>query len=259
MKLKDTVHFQWYKHLFIFFILFVFLQASIKVTGADFLAVVTNSGQMSDFLSRFLKPEFSYLPTLMMPLVKTLQMSILGTFIGVIFAIPVSFLATTFVTQNLLVATIFRFFLGVIRTIPNLLLAALFVAILGVGEATGVIAIAVFTFGMVSQLIYQAIETIDYAPVEAAEAAGANKVQIAIWAIAPQILGQVISYSFYALEVNVRASAVLGYVGAGGIGVILNSSLALMKYERVSIIILTILVVVVVVGKISEVVRREVA
>lgn len=259
VKLKDTVHFQWYKHLFILLVLFILIQASIQITDADFREVVNNSNQMLDFLSRLLKPDFSYLPTLMMPLLKTLQMSIWGTFLGICFAIPFSFLATSTVTNNLLVATLFRFFLGVIRTIPTLLLAALFVAIFGVGEATGVIAIAVFTFGMVSQLIYQAIETIDYNPVEATEAVGANKIQVAIWAITPQILSQVISYSFYALEVNVRASTVLGYIGAGGIGVILNSSLALMKYERVSIILLTILLVVVVVGKISEVVRREVA
>ena len=64
-------------------------------------------------------------------------------------------------------------------------------------------------------------------------AKGTNKVQIAAWSIAPQILAQIASYTFYALEVNVRASTVLGYVGAGGIGVMLNSSLALLKYERV--------------------------
>ena len=106
--------------------------------------------------------------------------------------------------------------MGLIRTIPNLLLAALFVAIFGIGEATGVLTIAVFTFGMVSQLMFQAIETIDFGPIEAAAAVGASKLQIAVWSVAPQVISQFASYTFYAFEVNVRASTVLGYVGAGG-------------------------------------------
>lgn len=257
MQIKDTVHFNWYKHLFIVVILLACLQRSILLTGADFQAVFQNSDQMGIFLARFLKPDFGYLPNLLTPLLKTLQMSVFGTFLGVLFAVPVSFLATQVITKQRVLSYIIRFFLGVIRTIPNLLLAALFVAVFGIGEATGVLTIAVFTFGMVSQLVFQAIETIDFGPIEANEAVGANKMQVAIWSVAPQVINQIISYTFYAFEVNVRASTVLGYVGAGGIGVILNSSLALMRYDRVAIIILTIFVVVVIVDGLSEAVRRR--
>lgn len=257
MRLKETVHFNWYKHLLILLFLVMCFVTSTRLTSADFAMVFTNSSQMTAFLSRFVHPDFSYLPKLVEPMLKTLQMSLVGTAIGVILAIPVSFLATTVVTENRWLSTIFRFLLGLIRTIPNLLLAALFVAIFGIGEATGVLTIAVFTFGMVSQLMFQAIETIDFGPIEAAAAVGATKLQIAVWSIAPQVLSQFASYAFYAFEVNVRASTVLGYVGAGGIGVILNSSLALLNYERVSIIILTILITVALVDKLSERVRRS--
>lgn len=257
MKLQETVHFKWYKHLLILIVLVLCFQASVGLTSADFAMVFANSGQMTDFLSRLIHPDFSYLSKLVTPMVKTLQMSLVGTVIGVAFAIPISFLATTVVTENRWLSTIFRFLLGLVRTIPNLQLAALFVAIFGIGEATGVLTIAVFTFGMISQLMFQAIETIDYGPIEAAAAVGATKLQIAVWSIAPQVLSQFVSYMFYAFEVNVRASTVLGYVGAGGIGVILNSSLALLNYERVSIIILTILVTVALVDKLSERVRRS--
>ncbi|MBO0448102.1 phosphonate ABC transporter, permease protein PhnE [Enterococcus sp. MJM12] len=257
MQIKDTVHFNWYKHLFVIIVLLLCLQGSILLTDANFQAVFQNSNQMALFLARFLKPDFSYLPSLVTPLLKTLQMSVLGTFLGVLFAVQISFLATHVVTKQRLLSYIIRFFLGVIRTIPNLLLAALFVAIFGIGEATGVLTIAVFTFGMVSQLIFQAIETIDFGPIEANEAVGANKMQVAIWSVTPQVINQIISYTFYAFEVNVRASTVLGYVGAGGLGVILNSSLALMRYDRVSIIILTIFVVVAIVDGLSEAVRRR--
>lgn len=257
MRLKETVHFNWYKHLLILLFLVLCFVTSARLTSADFAMVFTNSSQMTAFLSRFVHPDFSYLPKLVEPMLKTLQMSLVGTVIGVVLAVPISFLATTVVTENRWLSTIFRFLLGLIRTIPNLLLAALFVAIFGIGEATGVLTIAVFTFGMVSQLMFQAIETIDFGPIEAAAAVGATKLQIAVWSIAPQVLSQFASYAFYAFEVNVRASTVLGYVGAGGIGVILNSSLALLNYERVSIIILTILITVALVDKLSERVRRS--
>lgn len=259
VKIKETVHFNWHKNVITLIVLALLFHFSVVVTEADFQMVFTNSDQIVVFLSRLMKPDFGYFPKLISLLIKTLQMSLLGTFIGVLVAIPVSFLATPIVTGNKIISTIFRFILGVVRTIPTLLLAALLVAIFGIGEATGVMTIAIFTFGMVSQLMFQAIETIDFEPIEAQLAVGATRTQMAVWAIAPQIFSQFASYSFYAFEVNVRASTVLGYVGAGGIGVILNSSLALMTYERVSIIILTILVTVAIVDKISEKVRRSLA
>ena len=259
MKLKDTIHYNWYKHLFVVFLLLVCVFGSAALTEADFSEVFENADQIGIFMGRLAHPDFSYIPDILDPMVKTLKMSVVGTVIGVLFAVPFAFLATTTVTRNPVVTGIIRFFLDIIRTIPNLLLAALLVAVIGIGEATGVLTIAVFTFGMVSQLIYEAIETIDEGPIEAAESVGANKVQIAAWSIAPQILAQIASYTFYALEVNVRASTVLGYVGAGGIGVMLNSSLALLKYERVSVIILTILIVVAIVDALSEMIRRRLA
>ena len=173
-------------------------------------------------------------------------------------AIPFSILATTVATKNPYITNVVRLFLNIIRTIPNLLLAALLVAIIGIGEVTGIISIAIFTFGMLSQLIYESIETIDFEPIEAAESIGANRLQIAIWSILPQILNTLIGYFFYAFEINVRASTVLGYVGAGGIGVALNTALGLFKYDRVSIIIISIFVVVLIVDTISNEIQRRV-
>ena len=259
MKLKDTIHFNWYKHLFIVLVIGLCVTASAAVTEADILDVLGNLEQMSGFLSRFLRPDFAYIPKLIGPMISTLQMSVTGTALGVLFAVPVAFLGTTVVTGNRLVTSAIRFFLDIVRTIPNLLLAALMVAIVGIGEFTGVMTIAVVTFGLVSQLVYEAIEAIDEGPIEAAVSVGANKVQVAFWSVAPQIMSQVAGYTFYALEVNVRASAVLGYVGAGGIGIILNSSLALLQYDRVSVIILLILAVVAAVDGLSEAIRRRLA
>jgi len=259
MKIKDTVHFQWYKSLFVVFIIAVCFLASAHVTDASFSSVFGNFDQMIAFLEKLAHPDFSYIPMLLSPMVKTLKMSALGTFVGIMFAIPFAFLATTVVTKNKIITNIIRLFLNIIRTIPNLLLAAVLVAVIGIGEATGIITIAIFTFGMVSQLVYEAIETIDLAPIEAAESVGANKLQVAVWSVWPQIMNSVASYFFYAFELNVRASTVLGYVGAGGIGVTLSASLGLFRYDRVSIIIILIFIVVLVVDALSEMIRRRLA
>lgn len=152
MKIKDTVHFEWYKHLFIALLLLAFLYASIVSTDAEFRALAGNIGQVGVFLKKLAHPQFSYLPKLVDPMVKTLKMSALGTALGILLAIPFAFLATTVVTDNRIITGVCRFFLNVIRTIPNLLLASLLVAIVGIGEATGVLTIAIFTFGMASQL-----------------------------------------------------------------------------------------------------------
>lgn len=257
MKLKDTVHYDWYKKVFLLLFLALAVWMASSVTGANVLDVLQNTDQMTAFFRRFLRPDFSYIPQLLAPLLSTLQMSLTGTVLGVAVALPVSFLATTVVTDNRIVTGIFRFFLSIVRTIPTLLLAALLVAIFGIGEATGVLTIAIFTFGMVSQLLYEAIENSDAEPIEAMTAVGANRIKVIFWAIVPQILVYIASYSLYAFEVNVRASIVLGYVGAGGVGVLLNSALSLMRYDRVSIIVLTILVVILVIDKVSEHVRER--
>lgn len=255
MKIKDTVHFQWYKSFFIVFIIVICFIGSSILTDASFVDAISNLDQAGLFMKELSNPDFSYFPKLIDPMIKTLKMSALGSLIGVIFAIPVSFLATTIFTKNEIVTQFFRLILNVIRTIPNLLLAALLVAIIGIGDATGVITIAIFTFGMVSQLIYEAIETIDLAPIESCESVGANKLQVAIWAIWPQIMLNVLSYFFYAFEINVRASVVLGYVGAGGIGVTLSNALGLFRYDRASLIIITIFVVVLIIDNLSEYIR----
>lgn len=230
---------------------------SISLTGADFSDVFNNMDQFTNFLAKFLRPDFSYIPNLVAPMLATIRMSVAGTFLGFVLALPFSFLATNLVTHNLVVTAIVRFFLNIIRTIPNLLLAALVVAIAGIGELSGVITIAVFTFGMLSQLFYESIEAVDHGPIEANVAVGASQMQVVFWSILPQILSHLASYILYAFEVNIRASAVLGYAGAGGVGVILSSSLALLRHDRVSVVILFILLVVAIVDKISEKIRTE--
>lgn len=257
--IAQSVHYQWYKHFFTIVLIVLVLYTSMHVSETNFTELLANTDQMGAFLQKLIHPDFSYVPSLIDPLIRTFQMSVQATTVGVLLAIPLAFLATTVATQNGIVSGIVRFLLNVIRTIPNTLLAAILVSMIGIGEGTGTLTLTIFTAGMVSQLLYEAIETIDRLPLEAAESVGANKLKTAVWAIWPQIIRPVLSYSFYALEVNIRSSTVLGYVGAGGIGIILNSSLALFKYDRVSIILIAIFLMVVLVDALSEYFRRKLA
>lgn len=86
MKIKDTIHFLWYKKLFILFIIFICIESSIAVTGADFTEILTNFSQMGRFLQQFFPPDFSFLPKIITPLIKTLEISFLGTILGFLLA-----------------------------------------------------------------------------------------------------------------------------------------------------------------------------
>jgi phosphonate transport system permease protein len=131
------------------------------------------------------------------------------------------------------------------------MLAALFVAVVGIGPVAGIFALTIFTFGMVSKLFYEAIETIDPGPLEALRAAGGNRIEIIRFAVFPQIANYFVSYVLYAFEINVRASTVLGYMGAGGIGVYLQQALSMFRYDRVGVIVLVIFVVVLAIDYVS--------
>ncbi|MGY4105557.1 phosphonate ABC transporter, permease protein PhnE [Ignavigranum ruoffiae] len=258
MRLKDTIHDRLGLQLLNFVGLLIILYYSQRNLAADWREVLDNRQQFQLFLSSFMNPDWAYFPKLIDPVIDTLAMAVVGTFLGSILAIPIAFLATPMVSQMLALSVIIRSIFAVIRTIPNLLLAALFVAIIGIGPATGVFTITVFTFGMVSQLIYGSIETLDARTLEADQAVGASRMQIACNSVWPQVEHDIYSYCLYAFEVNIRASAILGYVGAGGLGVVLQTNLGFFKYDRVSLIILVVLLIVLLTDGLSYYLRKEV-
>lgn len=257
MKIKDTIHRGLGLKLGILGIFLVILWYTSQLAEVDLGYLAGNTDQMLIVLERLLSPDWGYLDRILPALIETLQMAITGTFIGVVLALPVAFLATPSFTKNPYVSWFFRGVLSIIRTIPDLLLAALFVAVFGIGTYTGMLTLAVFTFGMLTKLFYETIEIIDEKPLESLISVGSNKIQIARFGVMPQIMPNVISYTLYALEINVRASTVLGYVGAGGIGLTLQQAMSLLRYDRVSIIIIVILVSVLVIDLLSSWVRRR--
>lgn len=239
------------------FIFLLLLWGSAVMTGVNWGEFFTNLDQFFDLLSRMAHPAWDYTNIVIQPILETIQMALIGTTIGTLIAIPFSILAARNLIKNTVVRGIIRFILNLIRTLPDLLLAALFVAIVGIGSTAGVWTLAVFSFGMISKLFYETIETIDDGPLEALRAAGANNVQVVVFAVVPQVLNSFVSYFLYTFEINVRASTVLGYLGAGGIGVYLQRSLSSFRYDQTAVIVIAILLIVIVIDSVSNSLRER--
>lgn len=184
-------------------VLFVILLGlSSAMTGVDWGTFFTNLNQFFVLVEQMASPAWDYIDIIWQPLLETIQMALIGTTIGTVLAVPFAIIAARNIVKNKVVRSVIRLILNLVRTLPDLLLAALFVAIVGIGPTAGVWTLAVFSFGMVSKLFYEAIETIDEGPLEALRAAGANKMQIIIFAVLPQILNNFVSYFLYTVDCN---------------------------------------------------------
>ncbi|KRL90116.1 phosphonate ABC transporter, permease protein PhnE [Lactobacillus kalixensis] len=225
---------------------------SINVTNTHISVLFENFSQFADIFIQMAHPDWSYFSAVVPLVLETIKMAVLGTVIGSVVAFIYSLLIARNIVKNKVVTGVLRFIMNIIRTIPDLLLGAVFVAIVGIGPVAGILALSVFTFGVVVKLFYEAIETIDPGPIEALTAVGANKLQIIWFAVLPQIMTYFISYCLYAFEINVRASTVLGYIGAGGIGLYLQQTLQVFDYAKTGTIIIVIIVVVVIIDYVSS-------
>ena len=230
---------------------------SLRATGFNLTIIITKFDKLLDLFVKLFHPKWNFFSKITGPLIDTIKMSILGTVIGCLLALPVSVLSSTNINHNTAIVSVFRFILALIRTVPTLVIALVCALIFGLGTFAGTLAIAIFTFGIVAKMLYESIETIDMGPFEAMEALGANKFQ-AFWsACVPQILPVYLSHSLYCFEMNVRASAILGYVGAGGLGITINERIGWRDYNGLGMVLLTLFVVVVAIEFFSEYLRKK--
>ena len=230
---------------------------SLRMTGFDIAVVIHKFSKMLDLLAKIFQPNWEFFPKVISPLIDTIKMSVLGTVIGCVLALPVAILSSSNINRSLPLVSFFRFILALIRTLPTLIIALVCALIFSLGTFSGTVAIAIFTFGIVAKMLFERIETIDMGPFEAMEALGANKFQ-AFWsACVPQILPVYLSHSLYCFEMNIRASAILGYVGAGGLGITINERIGWRDYNSLGMVLLSLFVVVVAIDFFSEYLRKK--
>lgn len=212
---------------------------------------------LGQVFSEMVPPDFGRWRSWIRPLADTLAMSVAGTALAVTLSLPLALLAAPNTSPHAVVLRLARMLLSALRSVPEIILGILFVAAVGFGALPGVLALALHSVGMVAKFYAEAIEHVDPRPLEAAEAAGASPLQVVTHAVLPQVLPQLADITLYRWEYHFRASAVLGIVGAGGIGFELMAALRLLAYDQVAAILLTILGCVVVVDALGAALRRR--
>lgn len=230
---------------------------SVRITGFNVGILVGRIKEFFFILGEMIPPEWDYMPRIWKPLFDTIKMSLLGSFIGSVLVVPFAMLASTNVIHSGLVVTAVRLLLSIIRTLPTLVSALIATYIFGLGTLAGTTAIAIFTFAYIGKILYEEIETVDMGPFEAMEAMGATKVRAFISSIVPQVLPAYLSSSLFCFEGNVRYAAILGYVGAGGLGLILNEKIGWREYASVGMILLILFVTTIVLETVSRALRKR--
>lgn len=189
-------------------------------------------------------------------LLDTVLIAYLGTLIGGIGAFCLCFLASANLVRSPWVRLAARRFLEFCRTVPEIVFALLFVVAFGLGAMPGVLALAIHTMGALGKLFAEVVENIDMKPVDGATASGASWAQTVRLAVVPQVLSNFVSYGLLRFEVNVREAAIMGFVGAGGIGQDLVEAIRKFYYSDVSAILLLIIATVMIIDLVTERIRH---
>ncbi len=191
-------------------------------------------------------------------MLESLYMAWIGTLIGAAISFPLAFLAAENISPKPVVFAV-RQLLNAIRAIPELIFAiAIMLPIFGLGPLAGALALGVSSVGTLGKLTSEVIEGIDRGPVEAATASGATTLLIVRWSVVPQVLPEAVAFWLYRFEINIRASAVLGVLGAGGIGSILEQLFRLREWDRIGVTLLVIVLVTVAIDNISARIRHRI-
>lgn len=202
--------------------------------------------QMADLLRRMWPPDLRYYPTTVhRALMETIHIASLGTILSVGLAVPVGLLAARNITRLRVLNEVARLILVASRSVNSLVWALLFVAVFGPGALAGTAAIACRSVGFVGKLFAEAVEEAAPGPIEALRAAGAGPGALWLKGYWPQVQPAFWSIALFRWDINVRESAVLGLVGAGGIGLVLDSAMNFFQWTRVATVLLAILAVVI--------------
>ncbi len=247
---------------------FVFLVTILawNEIGFSIAEIWTQVTRIGEFIGEFWPPDFIWPkspgqpPTFNMggALIETLQIAIVGATVGSLIAAPLSFYASRPTTPNATVYWVSKSFLSVIRTIPDLFWAVMFATAVGFGRPiAGALAMIMFTLAIMAKLLSETVDAIDLGPLEAAKAAGATHNQVIMRAAFPQVAPNYVAYALYMFELNIRASVVIGFVGAGGIGRLLDERRQFFQWDQVMAIVLVIFVSVLVIEAFSIYVRKK--
>jgi phosphonate transport system permease protein len=266
----------YFPYLFAGAFLLVFID-SWNRTEIDLTVFFDQRGQNSlwKFITGMFPPDLSvsFLSLMLRPILETIQISLWGTLIAVLIGFPLGLLGTnTLVVRGILneaelegasvrravrysLYLVARGLLSLFRSIPEFVWAFMFVRAVGLGPFPGVLAIGVAYGGMLGKVYSEIFEAVNYRPLEALQSVGASKLQIFLYGWFPQALPNFVSYTLYRWECAVRASAILGLVGAGGLGQQIEISMRMFNFNEVLTILIILFLMVAAVDYVSAKVR----
>ena len=217
----------------------------------------TDFQNVINLFRRMYPPDFSEISTVVSAMVETLWIALLGTLGAVLLSYPLALLAASNTSPNRALRALSRGLITLSRAVPEIILAAIFVVAFGTGPFPGVLALALHSIGMIGRLFADALENADEVPREAVMAVGSSKRQIIRSSLIPQALPSMIATALFRFEINLRGSAVLGLVGAGGIGTIISESLETIQYRPALAAVAVLFVVILLTELASNAIRQS--
>lgn len=231
---------------------------SVLVVDTDW-SRMGSLGAVLKSVGRYLAVDWSLIPHLVEPVIETFMMACIGTLLGAILCIPVIWLGALNITPSRWIAyPVGRFAMTLSRSIHEIVWALIFVSAVGLGSLAGILAIAMRSVGFIAKITAEAIENVDPRPIEAIRAVGGNGFQVLRYGIAPQVLPVVLGTIIFEWDINIRRSAIMGLVGAGGLGLTFHRQMVMFNYPGVTTVILAILGIIVLGEVFSHYVRKAV-
>ena len=235
----------------------VFYAVSWWLAQIDPVKLVTGLPKLWFWLAQAWPPRYEELPLFLLRTAETVAMAAIGTTVATLLAIPMAVLASRNITPFPRLYYPARWFLNALRGIDSFVFALLFVAAVGLGPFAGVLGIALHTWGSAAKLFSDQIENAQMGPLDAVRTTGAGRYTALVYGLLPDVLPVLLSTTLFWWEFNVRASTVLGVVGAGGIGQELKNSMDLLDFSRLFTIIAVILIVVTALDQLSAWLRKK--
>ena len=240
--------------------LIVFLIASKFISDATMWPFVLDAPvQAMDFVTRMFPPDLAYTNRILPALWDTINLAVFGTVLAALMSVPIAIMAAQNTTPHRIVRGIALTIIVTSRSVNSLIWALLIVQVVGPGLFAGMLAIAVRGIGMISKLFYETIEEINQEPIEAIKATGASKAQVFLYGYIPQLMPSFVGVSVYRWEINIRESTIIGIVGGGGIGFLLNSAINRLRWDQAIMVLITILITVFIAEWVSAKAREAVA
>ena len=237
------------------FIVLVIISA--KICKVDLTVFTSGFAEVGRFLTNFYPPAYAEFNRMLYPVLETIMIALLATFLGAIFSFIFAVAASTNLSPNWL-RQLSRFIITTERALPEIIMLLLLIAALGLGPFPGVIALAIGCLGMLGRLFSDAIEDIDIRTLESMQSIGANKFQLIKFVILPEVIPSLIANTLFRFEINIRSSVLLGAVGAGGIGYEISASFMLLEYEKASMAIILVLILIFLSERVSDYLRKKI-